>query len=68
MVYFQTKKSENKYDLRCINSKVHCYTALWEYKGGQEDIHKTSEKLHRKPRTEKYIRFTYRFYLGLSIV
>ena len=40
-------------------------TALWEYKGGQEDIRKISGKMHRKPPTEKYIRFTYRIYLTL---
>ena len=43
-------------------------SALWEYKGGQEDIHRISGKMHRKPPTEKYIRFTYRIYLGLSFV
>ena len=43
-------------------------TALWEYKGGQEDIRKISGKTHRKPPTEKCNRFTYRFYLGLSFV
>ena len=42
--------------------------SLWEYKGGQEDIRKISGKMHRKPPTEKCIRFTYRFYLGLNFV
>ena len=43
-------------------------TALWEYKGGQEDIRKISGKTHRKPHMEKCIRFTYRFYLGLIFI
>ena len=37
-------------------------TALWEYKGGQEDIRNISGKTHRKPPTKKCIKFTDTFY------
>ena len=51
-----------------ITISIEKTTALWEYKGGQEDIRKISGKMHRKLPMEKYIRFTYRLYLGLSFV
>ena len=42
--------------------------ALWEYEGGQEDNRKISGKMYVRLPTERYIRFTYTIYLGLSSV
>jgi len=43
-------------------------SALWEYKGGQEDIQNILGKTCRKPPTKKCIKFTSTFYVGLSFV
>ena len=56
------------YQGKFIWLNVVCATALWEHKGGQEDIRKISGKMHKKQPRKKCIRFTYRFYLGLIFV